>query len=121
MENLSKENFWKELEKKYPQAVELFYKWIDKYKEEVGWDRLFSNGQYFMEADGTGGHRIETKFHDIPFEMQNGVLARFDIECFHGVITGKGKAFYESQRDHYVKGFEELFQDLQYQLNKQKQ
>jgi hypothetical protein len=121
MENLNKENFWDDIKERYPQAVELFCNWIDKYKEEVGWDRLFANGQYFMEPERNGGHRIDTKFHDLPFEMQNGILARFDIECFHGVLTGKGKAMYESQRGSYLSGFTSLFADLQKQLNKQNQ
>jgi hypothetical protein len=121
MENLSKENFWDDITKRFPEAMELFGKWIDKYKEEVGWDRLFANGQYFIEPNGKGGHRSETKFHDIPFEMQNGILARFDIECFNGVLTGKGKAVYENGRQNYVKGFYNLFADLQKQLNKQNQ
>jgi hypothetical protein len=106
MENLSKENFWNELSEKYPQAVELFNNWIDKYQKEVGWGDLFPNG---------------VKFHDLPFEMQNGILARFDIECFHGVLTGKGKAVYESERSVYVQGFINLFRGVQIMLEKQKQ
>lgn len=121
MENLNKANFWNDLHAKYPEAVDLFCKWIDKYKAEIGWDRLFANGQYFFEPDDSGDHRIDTKFHDIPFEMQNGILARFDIECNNGVFSGRGTAVYESQRPVYVQQFHSLFSDLQNQLDKQNQ
>jgi hypothetical protein len=118
MNNLSKQNFWDELYAKYPQAVELFYKWIDKYKVEIGWDELFYN-KFVDDENGITDRRI--KFNDLPFEMQNGILARFDIECLHGIQTGLGKARYEKNRPHYVQGFVNLFADLQQQLNKQNQ
>lgn len=106
MQNLTKENFWLELNENFPDAMKMFRKWIDEYKAKVGWGDLFPNG---------------VKFHDLPFEMQNGILARFDIECNNGVFTGRGSAIYESQRPVYVSGFYSLFADLQRQLNKQNQ
>lgn len=106
MENLNKENFWYQMTAKYPQAMDLFSKWVDEYKAKVGWVDLFPNG---------------VKFHDLPFEMQNGIIARFDIECNNGVFTGRGSSVYESQRPVYVQGFRNLFSDLQSQLDKQKQ
>lgn len=114
MENLNKENFWNVLHKECPEAVDLFCKWIDKYKAEVGWDELFNQC-------GLPDEDKPVKFHDIPFEMQNGILARFDIECFNGLFTGKGKAFYESNRELYAGQFVQLFRDLQKQLDKQNQ
>lgn len=114
MINLNKENFWNELHAKYPDAVDLFCKWIDKYKVEVGWDELFNQA-------GMPNEDKPVKFHDIPFEMQNGIIARFDIECFNGMLTGKGKQVYERERPAYVQGFVNLFADLQAQLTKQNQ
>jgi hypothetical protein len=67
--NLNKENFWNPLKEKYPEAVEHFCNWIDEYKKEVGWEKIF------------GAH---VKFHDLPYDMQNGILARFDLEKFNG-------------------------------------
>jgi hypothetical protein len=67
--NLDKENFWNPLKEKYPEAIEHFCNWIDEYKKEVGWNQLF-------------GEHI--KFHDLPYDMQNGILARFDLEKFNG-------------------------------------
>ena len=67
--NLNKENFWNALKEQYPEAVEHFCNWIDAYKNEVGWDALFAPG---------------IKFHDIPYDMQNGIIARFDLEKFNG-------------------------------------
>lgn len=105
MTNLTKENYWDALRVCYPDAMDTFCKWIDKYKEEIGWREMF----------GT-----ELKFHDMPFEFQNGVIARFDIECFSGLFSGKGKAVYESKRDMFLAEFERLFNDLQNRLSEQK-
>lgn len=106
MENLNKRNYWNDIQLKFPDAMKVFSKWIDEYKAKVGWTDLFPNG---------------VKFHDLPFEMQNGILARFDIECSKGGLTGRGSAYYESNRPLYVQGFTNLFEDLQTQLNRQKQ
>lgn len=106
MENLNKENFWNRLQKQYPDAVNLFCRWIDEYKAANGWDTFFKQG---------------VKFHDIPFELQNGILARFDIECNNGIQSGRGSAVYESQMPVYKQQTHSLFSDLQNQLNKQKQ
>lgn len=105
MENLTKENFWNEIEKKYPDAMNLFHKWIDRYKEEVDWEIIFNIGTCNYADDG----KHDIKFHQIPFEMQNGILARFDIECNIGIFSGKGKAQYHHNRETYVKGFKNLF------------
>lgn len=69
MKGMTKENFWNQLKKDYPEAVEHFCKWIDEYKREVGWIKLF-------------GPRV--KFHDLPIDMQNGIIARFDLEKYNG-------------------------------------
>jgi hypothetical protein len=113
MQNLNKDNFWTMMQNHYPDAMNVFCKWIDQYKIEVGWDELF-NQAGLTDVDKP------IKFHNIPFEMQNGILARFDIECNDGVFTGRGSTVYEKMRPVYVQQFEDLFSDLQQQLNKQK-
>lgn len=69
MNNLGKENFWNKMSENLPAAVDLFCKWIDEYKKEVGWSALFATG---------------VKFHDIPYELQMGIMNRFFIEAFAG-------------------------------------
>lgn len=101
MENLNKENFWNALHDQYPEAVERFCKWIDDYKKEVGWSDLFQ-GQ---------------KFHDIPFEMQNGIIARFELELFNNG-HGNGKDRYKDIATQYRGQIKNLFADLQRQLQK---
>ena len=71
MENLNKENFWDEMELKFPGAMNVFKQWIDEYKQEVKWDELF--GEDLLEP---------VKFPDLPFDMQVGVLIRFNYEIF---------------------------------------
>ena len=90
--SLTKENFWNELREMYPEAVDHFCKWIDRYKEEVGWDGLF--GEIF-------------KFHNLPFDMQNGIIARFDLECYNGRLKTAEIIGVEPLR------IRDLFKDLQ--------
>lgn len=69
IDNLSKENFWDAIKDRYPEGFIYFTEWIDRYKEEVGWDKLFAPG---------------IKFHDVPLDIQNGIIARFDLEMHNG-------------------------------------
>lgn len=92
IQNLSKENFWNALMEKYPGAVDHFCKWIDDYKKEVGWNVLFGEA---------------VKFHDLPFEMQNGILARYEMELFNSVNQ------YASVAGHYRHQVENIFRMLQ--------
>src|SRR5687768_11595223 len=100
MQNLNKENFFNEIGKKYPQALAHFNQWIDEYKKEVGWDELFGN---VYRPD----HSDEIKFHDLPYDMQNGIFARFDLEKFHGKLGCNKIMAHEPHR------IEKLFIDVQ--------
>lgn len=60
--NLTKENFFNHLMVKCPLSVQCFCNWVDEYKRQVKWAKLF---------------REEIKFHDIPWEMQFGILMDF--------------------------------------------
>lgn len=117
MENLSKANFWDHIEKTYPDSFKLFSTWVDKYKKEVNWDKLFNSDSNYQNADGKNAPA--PKFHDLPFEFQNGIIARFDIECNNGLLTGKGQAIYEANRNSYVSQIGALFLDLDMQMKKQ--
>jgi len=65
IDNLNKENFWNAMMMQFPSAMNLFCKWIDDYKKEVGWNNFFKDG---------------VKFHDIPFQLQGGIIAKFLTE-----------------------------------------
>jgi hypothetical protein len=109
IENLTKENFFNELHDQYPEAVEHFCKWIDEYKREVNWDTLF------------GGDLVRApKFHEIPFEMQNGIIARFELELFNNG-HGNGKEHYVGIAKQYKGQVRELFKDLQLNIEKRRQ
>lgn len=64
MKNLNKENFWNRVYADYPMATQAFCDWIDAYKQETGWTAKAPN----------------IKFHDLPIEMQVGILQRFFTE-----------------------------------------
>lgn len=96
---LTKENFWDEMRAECPEAVEHFCNWIDAYKNEVSWDQLFLPG---------------IKFHDLPIDVQNGIIARFDLEKFSGE---KRAAKVISDLPNQTKS---LFRELQAVLNRRK-
>lgn len=91
MENLTSEYF-EELSKKYPEAVKHFFDWIIAYKESINWDELF------------GGH---LSFFDLPYDMQNGIIARFDLEKFYGK-----NGYLKVKRGEPLR-YEKLFADVQ--------
>jgi len=74
MANLNKENFFNDLQQKFPKAMKHFCDWVDEYKEEVKWLEMFSGN---------------IKFHDIPYDMQVGVLLRYlsEITDYDDMLT----------------------------------
>lgn len=77
-ENLNKENYFNGMMEKYPRATQQFCDWIDKYKKENNWDGLFNNLDRCAPSEPEG--RI--KFHNIPVEMQKGIIQLFVKEKF---------------------------------------
>jgi hypothetical protein len=73
--NLSKENFWNDLFDKYPDAVKIFCKWIDKYKKRNKWNTLFNSDSDWQDVNGKNAPA--PKFHDLPYAMQIGILIEF--------------------------------------------
>lgn len=79
MENLTKENFFNEVEENHPTIFAVFKNWIDDYKNEVNWWALFNdsaitcNGVPVRDDDYTHA----PKFHDLPYDMQVGIMMRF--------------------------------------------
>lgn len=71
-ETLTKENFWNATMEQFPKATTLFCKWIDQYKASVNWNALFSSNENTMQL-----HSSKYKFHEIPYEMQQGIWICF--------------------------------------------
>lgn len=65
MKSLTKENFFNELNEKFPKAMSHFCQWIDQYKISIEWHKLFPPG---------------IKFHDLPYDMQIGIIIRYATE-----------------------------------------
>jgi hypothetical protein len=105
IQSLTKENFFDELHDMFPDAVEHFFTWLNEYKKEVGWDLLFQNA--FFE------------FQDLPFDMQNGIIARYELELFNNG-HGNGKEIYEGLADKYRVQIRNIFIELQLQINRRK-
>lgn len=94
--NLDK-NFFDEIKESCPKAHERFLRWIDEYKARVGWPNLFTAG---------------VKFHDLPYEMQTGILERFDDEQF----MSKNSVNRIIEND--IKGIRYSFSFIEGELNK---
>lgn len=80
MENLNKENFFNEMESRYPAAMQHFHDFIDEYKASVNWDKLFSVKYQVIEPEREDVHY---KFHDLPFEMQFGIISKFMVQVWN--------------------------------------
>lgn len=70
--NLNKKNFWNDLMIKYPETTKKFCEFIDEFKKDFEWDKIFKK---------------DIKFHDIPLELQIGILKRFIIEQNYKVTS----------------------------------
>lgn len=70
----SKKEYWDPIEQTCPDAFAIFSNWIDSYKKRVNWNLIFSNYK--------AGNELKSliKFHDLPYEMQIGVLMQFFVE-----------------------------------------
>lgn len=96
-------NFWDDLKKEFPAIMEHFGQWIDEYKNEVAWDILFANGNWVTIDDGSTTEVIkkrkyqqDIKFHDLPLEMQQGILIRYTGEsaAYHAVNESSDGEFF---------------------------
>jgi hypothetical protein len=81
-DNLNKQNFWNDLKIKCPNAVAHFCIWIDQYKLVTDWNKLFNEKTIPPPINGYSDIVLKApKFHDLPVEMQLGILIRY----FHSV------------------------------------
>lgn len=86
METLTKENFWNEMEQKYPKAMKHFNEWIDSYKKKNNWEILFNAGWYAGIATSYTKEGIPynyfnkhqtPKYHELPIAMQFGIFIEY--------------------------------------------
>jgi len=74
-ENLNKKNFWNIAMEMCPLSVTAFLQWIDGYKRE-SYVPLNTEGATSKWGAVANGY----KFHDLPMEMQVGIIFRFFYE-----------------------------------------
>lgn len=114
-DNLDKEHFFDRMNELYPDASEHFAHWLDGYKKEVEWDRLFNDNcvsAYDLHTLPDEPVRMPRKmhapgFHQMPFEMQAGIIARYRLE------QGGAGADYENIAMIFRKEFESCLAMLQ--------
>lgn len=110
METLTKENFWDEIEQKYPKAMRHFKEWIDNYKAEHEWKGLF-NANYNKEpwSNYIGGPEVTEapKYHELPIAMQFGIFYQYMSywRTLGGIITETGTICIESNIPNGMKMF----------------
>lgn len=74
-ENLNRKNFWDIAMKMCPLSVTAFTQWIDGYKRE-SYVPLNTEGATSKWGAVANGY----KFHDLPMEMQVGIIFKFFYE-----------------------------------------
>lgn len=68
--NLNKEEFWNNIVELYPKAGKRFCDWIDSWKESSTFNTVIAE-------EYRKGELERFKFHDLPFEMQEGIIRQF--------------------------------------------
>lgn len=109
MENLTKENFWNEMQGIYPNAIEKFCKWIDQYKENNNWNKLFNGCLTIRDYSITTGSNtywsMSPKFHDLPIAFQVGIFNQYcaeqemDIQEYQSMQSSIIERFLRSQNE----------------------
>lgn len=76
IENLTKENFWNEIEQKYPKAMKKFCDWIDEYKKKNAFEVLFA---CTIRTEWYPSHPIFRipKYHELPLAFQYGIFCEY--------------------------------------------
>lgn len=99
METLTKENFWDEMEQKYPKAMAHFKRWIDQYKEENNWYNLFNSGIHKGHAVGfyESNKTEASKYHELPIAMQFGIFVEYSNSVIKAYRLHPSSARMESQ------------------------
>jgi len=116
--SLTKENFWNEAHSKYPLAIDQFCKWIDEYKKKIDWNKLFNKMYHEENIRRAPNGEIcnidfsAPKFHDLPFDMQRGILTRY----FEETIPNEDC---DQRKRECIEGCEEFFEEQNKQLLKQ--
>lgn len=72
--DLTPENFWTEMKTHYPKAVTAFGRWIDQYKVDNDWDKLFKE---IATVDGLFSYIPAPKYHQLPWAIQFGIWLEF--------------------------------------------
>lgn len=107
-ENLDDAGFWNQLLVKFPEAVEHFDKWFEEYKTAQNWKVLFNSE----------GHA--PRFPDLPVEMQQGILMRYEIEIASKYNDPKKEISYMAHMKKYKNQVGILFSSIHVVLKKEK-
>lgn len=81
MENLNKENFFDQMSEQFPDAMKHFHKWLGEYKLKVNWNDLLC-AAYIRKGEIDVFYE-PIKFHQLPFEMQLGIIMKYGSETFN--------------------------------------
>ena len=100
MDKMTKEGFWADIAREYPEQMADFQVWLSEYRRREGWDELFNNGRScnatmdkyataqtasdFGPDAGIRSFDHQVKFHNLPNAMQIGIFMQYTIE--HGGV-----------------------------------
>ena len=83
-DNLNKDNFWDTAMELCPITTKCFCDWIDRYKYGVQWEAMFLP----MVPETPNIKATGRKFHDLPLEMQVGIIFRFFYDGWNDYVEG---------------------------------
>lgn len=82
---LTKENFFDDIEIRYPKAMAQFKTWLDQYKADNHWKELFNEQKIATGSYQSQDGHLESdykwllapKFHELPAALQLGIFLQF--------------------------------------------
>lgn len=94
MEKLTKKGFFNKAMETFPKSMEVFCKYIDKWKQENRWKILCGDGIVYYTSDSEFESSVSVivapKFHDLPAAMQLGIIIELSNKIGLDIQLGKG-------------------------------
>lgn len=102
MKGLTKENFFNRMMEQYPITMNRFCGWIDEEKKSIDWANIFKE---------------DLKFHDLPLQLQIGILSKFFVFCDCDGIMLSIEDAWNGLQDDIEKEFDSLEKDARKKRN----
>lgn len=72
---LTQENFFDEMQRRFPAGTQMFMDWFGSYRDRVGWHALFNSDSDYQNSQGKNAP--VPRFEQLPHAMQMGIYLEF--------------------------------------------